>query len=485
MAVAGRLAWTLINTYPVAVGVGSHTLMEGQQLEGPAEPPPDSQAKKKKSMEASNAENRMLFFAKVLRTATEEEVKTLLAQYGRVYDVNLFRAFQGAPTTKGCGLATMGSHDEAQAAITALDSKYVWDGMDSPMVVKWMDAALQRRRREQHLASMRPAMMPVAMGAGPSASSDQWLIPGFALGSVLPPAHGGSLPSMRHDLEVQENPPPGCSPDAIKLFVGNIPKSCTEQQLLPFFETIGNVVELVIVRDKSTHESKGSAFVWYANRSLAERAILQFNLRHVLPDPSGEQNRPLVVRKAKIRVSPLLPAGIGRLGSMDPRLVDSPMRLQPQGGLASYFSPGPGLMTNSLDAMAGQHGMEMLGPMTYNMPASSGMAEGYHLVGAPPGQDPGMFTSFGQALPLDCAAENMDGLFQLGPTGVDQSVMSIPVSASQLSVVNSHLFSVQTMTGTRLNITPGAQGIFHLVLRGSAAQVEGARNLLSAFVGTG
>ncbi len=41
-----------------------------------------------------------LFFAKVLRSATEDEVRALFSQYGKVYDVNLFRAFQGAPTTK-------------------------------------------------------------------------------------------------------------------------------------------------------------------------------------------------------------------------------------------------------------------------------------------------------------------------------------------------------------------------------------------------
>lgn len=43
-----------------------------------------------------------LFFAKVLRSATEEEVKGLFNKFGKVYDVNLFRAFQGAPTTKVC-----------------------------------------------------------------------------------------------------------------------------------------------------------------------------------------------------------------------------------------------------------------------------------------------------------------------------------------------------------------------------------------------
>ena len=41
-----------------------------------------------------------LFFAKVLRTAGEEEVRSLFSQFGKVFDVNLFRAFQGAPTTK-------------------------------------------------------------------------------------------------------------------------------------------------------------------------------------------------------------------------------------------------------------------------------------------------------------------------------------------------------------------------------------------------
>jgi hypothetical protein len=41
---------------------------------------------------------------------------------------------QGAPTTKGCGLVTLGSNDEAAAAIDALDSKHIWDGMEAPMV---------------------------------------------------------------------------------------------------------------------------------------------------------------------------------------------------------------------------------------------------------------------------------------------------------------------------------------------------------------
>ncbi len=77
------------------------------------------------------------------------------------------------------------------------------------------------------------------------------------------------------------------------------------------------MVELVIVHDKVTHESKGSAFVWYASRADAERAILQFNFRHVLPDPSGDQDRPLVVRRAKTRAKPLKTGSLlGGLGAV-------------------------------------------------------------------------------------------------------------------------------------------------------------------------
>ncbi len=49
---------------------------------------------------ANRTRAAQLFFAKVLRSASEEDVKRLFSRFGRVYDINLFRAFQGAPTTK-------------------------------------------------------------------------------------------------------------------------------------------------------------------------------------------------------------------------------------------------------------------------------------------------------------------------------------------------------------------------------------------------
>eukprot|EP00775_Hariotina_reticulata_P011883 gene11883-12027_t len=228
---------------------------------------PELQSKKRRAHKDGNAENRMLFFAKVCRSATEDDVQQLFQQFGQVQGVNLFRAFQGAPITKGCGLVTMGNIQEAAAAIEALDSKYVWHGVDVPMVVKWMDAQLQKRRRDEHLAAMRHGLVPsMSMSESPLAG---WL------GCVFQHlSHHKARPSF------------------------------TEQMLQPLLESAGHVVELLIVRDKITHESKGSAFVWYATKAEADWAVLQFNLRHVLLEPGGHQDRPLVVRKANIRKPP-------------------------------------------------------------------------------------------------------------------------------------------------------------------------------------
>jgi hypothetical protein len=51
-------------------------------------------------------------------------------------------------------------------------------------------------------------------------------------------------------------PPPPPPPPA------PLPHPPAPQELRPLFESVGQVMELVVVRDKTTHESKGSAFVW-------------------------------------------------------------------------------------------------------------------------------------------------------------------------------------------------------------------------------
>lgn len=127
-----------------------------------------------------------------------------------------------------------------------------------------------------------------------------------------------------------ERPPAGCDPNAIKLFVGNIPKSLPEGQLHQLLSLVGKVVHLETKRARFTH----IAFVWYATREHAEQAILHFKaMRHVLPGLTEGQERPLVVRRAKLRPAkvPLhkqadaaAAAASGGYASLDLALLEAP-----------------------------------------------------------------------------------------------------------------------------------------------------------------
>lgn len=154
--------------------------------------------------------------------------------------------------------------------------------------------------------------------------------------SVLPPVR---RLDYSHDV-----PPLGCNADAMKLFVGNIPKTYTAESLRPLFEAIGTVVELVVVRDKLTDESKGSAFVWYQTRGEAERAIAELHLRRVLQDPTGEQDRPLVVRRANPKVPPVLLSS--SMLPPAPAFAETDLPAHLQG--ASFFPPQRASMDTSM-----------------------------------------------------------------------------------------------------------------------------------------
>ena len=60
----------------------------------------------------------------------------------------------------------MGTREEARRALDALDNQFVFEGLEAPMVVKWMDAPLQRKRREVHLAALRQGHMPPTRSRG-------------------------------------------------------------------------------------------------------------------------------------------------------------------------------------------------------------------------------------------------------------------------------------------------------------------------------
>ena len=75
-----------------------------------------------------------------------------------------------------------------------------------------------------------------------------------------------------------EPPRPDKEPDAIKLFVGQVPKSFEEKDLRPYLEPYGAIHELLILRDKISHVHKGGE----TRRQPAKDLSTHICLVHVL-----------------------------------------------------------------------------------------------------------------------------------------------------------------------------------------------------------
>ncbi|KAL4602844.1 hypothetical protein ACB092_10G083000 [Castanea dentata] len=80
----------------------------------------------------------------------------------------------------------------------------------------------------------------------------------------------------------------------VKLYVVPVSRTATEGDIRPVFEEHGNVVEVVILKDKRTGQQQGSCFVKYATVDEAERAIRSLNNQYTFP---GE-HAPLTVKYA-------------------------------------------------------------------------------------------------------------------------------------------------------------------------------------------
>ena len=62
-----------------------------------------------------------------------------------------------------------------------------------------------------------------------------------------------------------------------RLYVGNLAKSTTEAELKTLFTQAGAVASVEVIKERSSGESKGFAFVNMADQVEAEKAISMFN----------------------------------------------------------------------------------------------------------------------------------------------------------------------------------------------------------------
>jgi nucleolin len=63
----------------------------------------------------------------------------------------------------------------------------------------------------------------------------------------------------------------------VELYIGNLSKSTTQEELNTLFRQAGDVALVNIIRDRKSGESKGFGFVTMSAQSEADKAISMFN----------------------------------------------------------------------------------------------------------------------------------------------------------------------------------------------------------------
>lgn len=94
----------------------------------------------------------------------------------------------------------------------------------------------------------------------------------------------------------------------VKLYVGNLSHTTTEDDLRTLFAQAGTVASVAVIKDRETGASKGFAFVEMTSQAEAQKAISLFNAQ-----PLGE--RTLKVDLARPREERGAPRRSGSKGS--------------------------------------------------------------------------------------------------------------------------------------------------------------------------
>jgi len=99
------------------------------------------------------------------------------------------------------------------------------------------------------------------------------------LDSAAAAAAGGALPEVKlEDVVISVAPKPRqVDFGPTKLFVGGLGSSMTAADLRTFFSRFGELVDAVVVPNRSTGQSRGFGFVSYRSAAAADAAIKEMN----------------------------------------------------------------------------------------------------------------------------------------------------------------------------------------------------------------
>ncbi|XP_064629019.1 CUGBP Elav-like family member 2 isoform X5 [Lineus longissimus] len=129
--------------------------------------------------------------------------------------------------------------------------------------------------------------------------------------------------NANHEVKINQTEP---DPDAIKMFVGQIPRHYEEEDLRTYFSKYGSVYNVTVLRDKQTGKSKGCCFVTFYKRQHALDA--QNDLHNLKPMPGMThpiQMKPADSEKRNVEERKLFVGMVAKkCGENDIRMLFSP-----------------------------------------------------------------------------------------------------------------------------------------------------------------
>mmetsp|Transcript_23149 Transcript_23149/g.65618 ORF Transcript_23149/g.65618 Transcript_23149/m.65618 type:complete len:380 (-) Transcript_23149:77-1216(-) len=193
-----------------------------------------------------------LFVGCLPYSKTEADLEPVFGQFGIIDEVACLKDASGG--SKGAAFVTFQDETSASTAMSYLQG-HVLEGATRGMNISFASSGGPRT-------------------GGGNGGNGAWRSTPQGGRGYAPPPPPGPPPASSYKGGVTNG---GVSPPGSKVFVGQLPFSRTEADLMQLFSSVGPVVEVILLKDKKTQEKKGAAFVRYQTAQHAAAAASSLN----------------------------------------------------------------------------------------------------------------------------------------------------------------------------------------------------------------